>query len=105
MTRKLKFIAWDTKNRILKRLGKVELVKGELILENHIILQFTGHRDKFGKEIYDNDVLLSNGEKKFKVAWSNETNAWHLEENGKLKPFDINFIASTTRLYNFHEKS
>ncbi len=105
MPRKLKFIAWDTQNKILKRLGKVELIKGELILQNHIILQFTGHLDKLGKEIYDGDVLLSNGENKFRVIWSNETNAWHLEEDGKLKPFNTNFIATTTRLYNFHEKS
>lgn len=105
MTRKLKFIAWDTKNRILKRLGKVELIKGELILENHIILQFTGHTDKFGKEIYDGDVLLSNGEDKFRVIWNDETYAWSLEKNKKLKLFDTGFIASTTRLYNFHEKS
>ncbi|VAW28037.1 hypothetical protein MNBD_BACTEROID06-501 [hydrothermal vent metagenome] len=61
--------------------------------------------DKLGKEIYDGDVLLSNGENKFRVIWSNETNAWHLEEKGKLKPFNTNFIATTTRLYNFYEKS
>ncbi len=104
MTRKLKFIAWDTKNQLIKRLGKVELVKGELILENHIILQFTGHTDKFGKEIYDRDVLLSNGEKKFCVVWSEDNNAWQLEDNGSVNPFNIDFIATSTRLYNLHEK-
>lgn len=105
MIRKLKFIAWDPQSRLLKRLGKVELVKGELLLKNHIILQFTGHCDKLGKEIYDNDVLLSNGEQRFRVIWSNSANAWQLEEDGEVKAFNAQFIATTTRLYNFFEKS
>lgn len=104
MRRKLKFIAWDSKNKILKRLGKVEFVKGELYLDNHIILQFTGHFDKLGQEIYEKDVLLSNGERRSLVVWSAQNNCWQLEENGSKKPFELNFITNSTRLYNFYEK-
>lgn len=104
MKRKLKFIAWDTKNRILKRLGKVELVKGELILENHIILQFTGHFDKLGHEIYDRDVLLENGEHRSLVIWHEESNSWRVEEKGETKPMQRTFTKASTRLYNQHEK-
>lgn len=102
--RKLKFIAWDTKNKILKRLGKVELIKGELVLENHIILQFTGHYDKLGHEIYDRDVLLSNGEKRSLVIWNEDSNSWKIEESGEIKLLLRLFSKASTRLYNQHEK-
>ncbi len=105
MARKLKFKAWDTKNKLLKRLGKVELVKGELIHDHHIILQFTGHFDKLGHEIYEHDILLSNGEKQSLVVWSEEFNGWRIEEDGASKPLIKTFCQASTRLYNYHEKN
>jgi YopX protein len=105
MARKLKFKAWDVKNKLLKRLGKVELVKGELKLDDHIILQFTGHFDKLGHEIYEKDVLLLNGEKRFLVVWSEDSNGWRIEEDGVSKPLLISFSQTATRLYNYYEKS
>ena len=105
MTRILKFRAWDSKNKLLKRLGKVELVKGELKLENHIILQFTGYFDKLGHEIYEKDVLLSNGERRSLIIWSENHNGWRIEEEGIVKSLSESFALASTRLYNFYEKS
>ncbi len=103
--RKLKFIAWDVANTRMKRLGKVEFQRGELALANHIILQYTGHVDKLGQEVYEDDILLSKGETKARVVWSVQNNAWQLAFNTKTMPFDVAWVQASTRLYNFHEKN
>lgn len=102
--RTLKFIAWDKNNSLIKRLGKVELEGGELSLNNHIILQFTGHVDKLGQEIYDRDILLSNGEVRAMVVWSKEINGWALSIANTVQKFDVGWINNATRLYNYYEK-
>lgn len=57
--REIKFRAWDEDEGVMLKPFKVyEVVSTPmLILEKDILLQYTGLKDKNGKEIYEGDIL------------------------------------------------
>ena len=63
MNREIKFRAWDKENKKMWQFGLFDLDdhyvygEGECMPDDVEIMQYTGLKDKNGKEIYEGDVL------------------------------------------------
>ena len=75
--RKLKFKAWNVEAKLLMRLNAIDCDKGELVKENHILLQFTEMTDQQGEELYEMDVVLLGSEKSV-IVWNHNPAGWNI---------------------------
>jgi hypothetical protein len=104
MNRKFKFKAWNQDTELLMRLNQIDCEKGVLFKKNHILLQFTGHVDKSGVEVYEADILLFGTEKRM-IIWNEERYGWALiGESGKsTKSFSKEELTFGIKLCSYYE--
>ena len=100
---RFKFKAWDKKNKLLIRPGQIGTVKGELFIQDCVLLQFTGFTDMMGTEIYEEDILLI-GEVKHRAFWDEKELTWMYQKGSSVKRLNQKFTGTTVRGYNAYER-
>ena len=101
--REIKFRAWDKENKKMMKVSSLHLENKEIsVKENgtfHLfrmqdLMQYTGLKDKNGKEIYEGEIVL------IKL---DETSTWHKTVVGfKKGAFIANLIDKEDYVYIFH---
>lgn len=59
MKREIKFRAWDKENKKMAQVSRINFGPGGIryLVDDSVLLEYTGLHDKNGREIYEGDVL------------------------------------------------
>lgn len=110
MKREIKFRAWDSKSQRMYYQGEPDLEDIQSFFhhynDNDELMQFTGLRDKNGKEIYEGDILKHRGHHRMEasvVVFSDGcfNVGYHYGSSTKVKPMLIN--SKVEIIGNIHE--
>jgi hypothetical protein len=84
--REIKFRAWDGDKKIITQPQDLSCCRSSwswLGLKDMPLMQYTGLKDKNGKEIYEGDICFIDNIQNFEVIWS-RIGFWFKREDGEL---------------------
>ena len=100
MKRELKFRAWKIKEKEMLpayEIGAIDFFGGRMLRDTEIfffdedrygdkvdlhLMQFTGLKDKNGKEIYEGDIISTEAKVRLLVGWNTEYASFCLDKDG-----------------------
>ncbi|KIC96990.1 hypothetical protein LaR308_11940 [Lacticaseibacillus rhamnosus] len=64
MKREIKFRAWDKENKKMAQVSRIDFGPGGIkyLVDDSVLLEYTGLTDMNGREIYEGDILKVTGE-------------------------------------------
>ena len=80
--KKIKFRAWDKENRTMYAWEDIKYIDLETLQKTNILMQFTGLKDKNGKEIFEGDILAYPDRRKKIIVIVKRVNIAYCEEYG-----------------------
>ena len=108
--REIKFRAWDNDEKEMLQVGQIYFNSGsfwtptsapqtrDYLVRDVTLMQYTGLKDKNGKEVYEGDILLQSGaEKPTQVIWDEETASFtefFLDYHADFEPYTAEVIGN-----------